>query len=84
MSNLNRLENYLSKGYEATPAQINKMFNLSNHTAAINRLRSKGLCIYTRKTSLKNGRHTVKYQLGQPTKKMVQLLHVLGAFSEVQ
>lgn len=84
MSNLNRLENYLSKGYEATPTQINKMFNLSNHTAAINRLRSKGLCIFTHKTSLKNGRQTVKYKVGQPTKAMVRYLHMIGAFSEIQ
>lgn len=80
MTKLNKLEKYLKSGASATPRQITGMFNIANPSAAIHQLRSNGLCVYTNRATLRNGTQTVKYNVGKPTKKMVQALHALGFF----
>jgi hypothetical protein len=81
MTKLSRLEAYLNSGATATPRQITGMFGLENPTSAIFTLRNKGLCIYTNSATLKNGKRTVKYKLGQPSKSMVKLAHSFGYFN---
>lgn len=81
MTKLNKLENYLIRGCDATPTQIKKMFNIPNPSAAIHKLRSKGLCIYADEATLKTGEKTTKYRIGMPTRAMVRTLHSLGYFS---
>lgn len=81
MSKMNRLANYLQSGSEATPKQIQKMFKISNPSAAIYTLRSKGMLIYANSATLKDGTETVKYKIGKPTKNMVKALHSLGFFN---
>lgn len=81
MTKLSRLEAYLKSGATATPRQITGMFGLQNPTAAIHTLRSQGVCVYANRATLKNGTTTVKYSIGRPTKKMVQIAHMLGMFA---
>ena len=78
MSKLRNLENYLQSGASATPRQITRMFGLSNPSAAIHELRSRGNLIYCNETTLTNGQRTVRYQIGKPTKNMVRMLHAIG------
>ena len=81
MSKLSRLEKYLKSGSTATPRQISGMFGLQNPTSAIHALRSKGVCVYANKATLSSGEPTVKYSIGTPTKKMIQIAHSLGLFA---
>ncbi len=81
MTKLSRLEAYLKSGSTATPRQITGMFGLQNPTAAIHALRSKGVCVYANEATLSTGERTVKYALGKPTKKMIQVAHALGLFA---
>lgn len=80
MTKLNKLENYLARGCEATPTQIKKMFGISNPSAAIHTLRSRGLCVFANEATLKSGEKTTKYRVGVPTRSMVRTLHSLGYF----
>jgi Mn-dependent DtxR family transcriptional regulator len=82
MQKLKTLENYLLSGQEATDNQIKKMFNISNPTAAIHSLRSKGICVLSRKTTLKDGREATKYRIGIPPAHMVKTLLMIGCFSK--
>lgn len=81
MTKLSRLEAYLKSGSTATPRQITGMFGLQNPTAAIHALRSKGVCVYANEATLTTGERTIKYAVGKPTKKMVQVAHALGLFA---
>ena len=81
MSKLSRLEKYLKSGSTATPRQISGMFGLQNPTSAIHALRSKGVCVYANKATLSNGEPTIKYSIGTPTKKMIQIAHSFGLFA---
>ena len=81
MTKLSRLEAYLKSGATATPRQITGMFGLQNPTAAIHALRSKGVCVYANNSRLSTGEPTVKYRIGKPSKKMVQVAHALGLFA---
>ena len=81
MTKLSRLEAYLKSGATATPRQITGMFGLQNPTAAIYALRSKGVCVYANNSRLATGEPTVKYRIGKPSKKMVQIAHSLGLFA---
>lgn len=81
MTKLSRLEAYLNSGSTATPRQITGMFGLQNPTAAIHALRSKGVCVYANEATLTTGERTIKYAVGKPTKKMVQVAHALGLFA---
>jgi hypothetical protein len=81
MTKLSRLEAYLKSGSTATPRQITGMFGLQNPTAAIHALRSKGVCVYANEATLSTGERTVKYAVGTPTKKMIQMAHTLGLFA---
>ena len=82
MSKLNRLEAYLKSGASATPKQIQRMFGLVNHTAAIFEMRKRGLLVYANKTTLADGTQTTKYAIGEPTRRMVQTLHMIGYFKD--
>lgn len=81
MSKLNSLKSYLTTGAAVTPKQIESMFGIANPSAAIHALRSEGLCVYTNTATLKNGKQTVKYRVGKPTREMVQVAHMLGLFN---
>lgn len=81
MTKLSRLESYLKSGSTATPRQINRMFGLRNPTAAIHALRSQGVCVYANDATLNSGVRTIKYKLGVPSKRMVQIAHALGYFA---
>lgn len=81
MTKLSRLEKYLKSGATATPRQITGMFGLQNPTSAIHSLRSKGVCVYANKATLSTGETTIKYSIGTPTKKMIQMAHALGMFA---
>lgn len=81
MTKLARLEAYLKSGSTATPRQITGMFGLQNPTAAIHALRSKGVCVYANEATLTTGERTIKYAVGSPTRKMVQVAHALGMFN---
>ena len=81
MSKLARLEKYLNSGSTATPRQITGMFGISNPTAAIHALRSKGVCVYANQATLSTGERTTKYAVGRPTKTMIQVAHSLGMFA---
>jgi hypothetical protein len=75
MTKLSRLEAYLKSGATATPRQITGMFGLQNP------LRSQGVCVYANAATLTTGERTVKYTVGKPTKKMIQVAHALGLFA---
>ena len=81
MTKLSRLESYLKSGATATPRQITGMFGLQNPTAAVHALRSRGVCVYANQATLTTGERTIKYAIGKPTKKMVQVAHALGLFA---
>ena len=81
MTKLSRLEAFLKSGATATPRQITGMFGLQNPTAAIHALRSQGVCVYANPTTLATGERTIKYKVGKPTKKMIQMAHALGLFN---
>ena len=81
MTKLARLEAYLKSGSTATPRQITGMFGLQNPTAAIHALRSKGVCVYANEATLTTGERTIKYAVGSPIRKMVQVAHALGMFN---
>lgn len=81
MTKLSKLEAYLKSGSSATPRQITGMFGLQNPTAAIHALRSKGVCVYANEATLSTGERTIKYAVGKPTKKMIQVVHALGLFA---
>jgi len=81
MSKLSRLEAYLKSGSTATPSQISGMFGLQNPTSAIHALRSKGVCVYANKAKLASGKPTIKYRVGNPSKKMIQIAHSFGLFA---
>lgn len=70
----------LKNGTEYTAAQITSVFGLKNPREAIRSLRASGHCIYSNPTKLKDGREVVKYRLGVPSKRMVQIANaVMGA-----
>ena len=81
MSKLNQLEAYLRSGSSATPNQIQKMFGLTNYTAAIHEMRARGLLVYANKAKLADGTVTTKYVVGKPSRAMVRTLHDLGFFA---
>jgi hypothetical protein len=81
MTKLVSLEKYLKSGCTATPRQITGMFAIANPSAAIFALRQKGVCVYANKSTLRDGTETVRYRVGNPTKKMVSALHTLGFYS---
>lgn len=80
MSKQAKLLNYLSTGAEVTARQIHGSFGLKNPHDAIHQLRNQGHCIYSNKTKLADGTETVKYRIGRPSRKMVQVANaILGA-----
>lgn len=80
MSRQAKLLSYLQTGAEVTARQINGSFGLKNPHDAIHQLRSQGHCIYSNRAKLADGTKTIKYKIGKPSKRMVQIANaVLGA-----
>lgn len=80
MSRQAKLLSYLQTGAEVTARQIHGSFGLKNPHDAIHQLRSQGHCIYSNRAKLADGTQTIKYKIGKPSKRMVQLANaVLGA-----
>lgn len=68
MTKLARLESYLKAGNEITAKQITSMFKLRNPSAAIHALRSNGVNVNTKKTTLSTGVKTSKYKVNAAAK----------------
>ena len=80
MSKQAKLLNHLSKGASITAKQIAGSFGLKNPHDAIHQLRAQGHCIYSNRSKLADGTTTIKYKIGAPSKRMVQIANaVLGA-----
>lgn len=80
MSRQSKLLSYLQTGAEVTARQIHGSFGLKNPHDAIHQLRSQGHCIYSNRAKLADGSQTIKYKIGKPSKRMVQLANaMLGA-----
>ena len=80
MSRQAKLLSYLQTGAEVTARQIHGSFGLKNPHDAIHQLRSKVHCIYSNRSKLADGTITIKYKIGAPSKRMVQIANaVLGA-----
>ena len=80
MSRQAKLLSYLQTGAEVTARQIHGSFGLKNPHDAIHQLRSQGHCIYSNRAKLADGSQTIKYKIGKPSKRMVQLANaMLGA-----
>lgn len=80
MSKTQKIVRAFESGMELTPRQISGTFGYKNAHDAVYQLRSQGYCIYSNKTTLSDGTETIKYRLGRPSRKMVQLANrVLGA-----
>lgn len=62
----------LRNGDELTEAQISQRFGLKNPTAAVSNLRiNHGVCVYADEHFDTKGRRTVKYHIGQPSRKLI-------------
>jgi len=67
-----RLFQALQAGEQLTEAQIAARFGLKNPTATISSMRmNHGVAIYANENFDTNGRRTVKYALGRPSRKVV-------------
>lgn len=80
MSKQSLLLKHLSQGKEFTAKQISASFGIAHPASAIRNLREAGYAIYGNKTVLTNGSECVKYRLGKPSRKMVQIANaIMGA-----
>ena len=80
MSRQAKLLKHLQAGNTLTAKQIAGSFGLKNPHGAIYTLRSEGHCIYSNRATLADGTQTIKYKIGAPSKRMVQIANaVLGA-----
>lgn len=81
MSKTSKVHSYLATGAELTPRQIAGTFGLKNPHDVIYRLRNRGVCIYTNYATLADGRETVKYRIGTPSKRIVALSKLVAGAS---
>jgi len=80
MSKQALLLKHLSLGKEFTAKQIVASFGIAHPASAVRTLREQGYAIYSNKRVLSDGSETVKYRLGKPSRKMVQIANaVMGA-----
>jgi len=62
----------LESGDRLTEAQISARFGLKNPSATISSLRiNHGVCVYANENFDTNGRRTVKYRIGKPSRKLI-------------
>ena len=81
MSKQAKLLSYLQTGVQVTAKQIAGSFGLKNPHDAIHQLRSQGHCIYANPSKLADGTKTVKYRIGAPSKRMVQIANAVAGAS---
>ena len=81
MSKQAKLLNYLQTGVQVTAKQIAGSFGLKNPHDAIHQLRSQGHCIYANPAKLSDGTKTIKYRIGMPSKRMVQIANAVAGAS---
>lgn len=80
MSKQALLLKHLSQGKDFTAKQIVASFGIAHPASAVRTLRAQGYAIYSNKHIMSNGTETVKYRLGKPSRKMVQIANaVMGA-----
>lgn len=73
MTKTSKLIKHFEGGHELTARQIQGTFGFKNPGRAVHYLRSQGHCIYSNVKTLSNGQEVVKYRLGKPSKRMVQM-----------
>lgn len=78
MSKQAKLLNYLQNGAEVTAKQISGSFGIAHPASAIRNLREQGYCVYANRGRLSDGTETVKYRIGQPSKRMVALANAVA------
>ena len=61
----------LQKGEQLTAKQIGARFNVANPTATISNIRFAGYAVYANEHKDTNGRTTVKYRLGKPSRAVI-------------
>lgn len=80
MSKSATLIKQLQAGKEFTAKQIGASFGFVNPYRAVEALREQGHCIYGNKRTLSTGEQVIKFRLGSPSKKMVQIANaVMGS-----
>jgi len=80
MSKSAQLVKNLQAGKEFTAKQIGASFGFVNPYRAVEALRQQGHCIYGNKRTLSNGEQVIKFRMGSPSKKMVQIANaVMGS-----
>lgn len=70
-SKIENLLNTFAAGKALTSKQIAARFGISNPTATVHAIRSKGYPIYLDKHITSTGKETKKYMLGEPTREMI-------------
>lgn len=71
MSKTNMVLNALQNGEELTAKQITSRYGLSNPHDAVYQLRMEGYPIYLNTRKNARGETTMKYRLGNPTRKVI-------------
>jgi len=80
MSKSAQLVKNLQAGKEFTAKQIGASFGFVNPYRAVEALRQQGHCIYGNKRTLSTGETVIKFRMGSPSKKMVQIANaVMGS-----
>ena len=64
-------QNYLETGASVTFRQAQSMFKLANPSDTVTKLREKGVCVYSNKVTLSDGRGTTAYQIGKPSRSII-------------
>ena len=64
-------QNYLETGASVTFRQAQSMFKLANPSDTVTKLREKGVCVYSNKVTLSDGRGTTAYRIGQPSREII-------------
>lgn len=81
MSKQAKLLSYLQKGNEVTAKQISGVFGIAHPASAVRNLREQGHCVYTNSAKLSDGSVTVKYRIGQPSRRMIALVNAVAGAS---
>ena len=62
---------HLQTGATVTRRQATAFFGLRNPSATVYALREEGVCVYANNVTLKDGRKTVAYRIGRPSKAII-------------
>ena len=76
MSKQNLLLKHLNAGKAFTAKQISASFGIAQPASTIRNLREQGYCVYSN-PAVVNGVDVVKYRIGKPSKRMVQLANAI-------